>query len=31
MPLSYVVYGSLSLVFITLIVFLFSKKKDRQD
>jgi len=29
MPFSYVVYGSLSLVIITLIIFLFSKKKDR--
>ena len=29
MSFSYVVYGSLSLVIITLIIFLFSKKKDR--
>jgi hypothetical protein len=29
MPLSYVVYGSLGLVVITLLLYLFSKKKDR--
>jgi hypothetical protein len=29
MPLSYLVYGSMTLVLITLLLFLFSKKKDR--
>jgi len=29
MPLSYAVYGSISLVIIALVIFLFSKKKDR--
>jgi LPXTG-motif cell wall-anchored protein len=29
MPLSYVVYGSLGLVIITLLLFLFSKKNKR--
>jgi len=29
MPLSYVIYGSLSIVAITIILYLFSKKKNR--
>jgi len=29
MPLSYVIYGSAGLVIITILIFLFSKKKNR--
>lgn len=29
MPVSYLVYGSLGMVVITLLLFLFSKKKNR--